>query len=302
MGGVQNLLGGFPIEVGRFEGQAHADALGAVDFLFLEPRLDQVLIGDVGRLLAIGAEAARKAENAVRQVLKQADTAARIDSLADAYKGARGGRAEMLKRDFELTNAYQAALRKDAQGGLMSLIEAAGDKEGAGLGRRVGPLTDPVVREAFLASISEYLYVDPDAHVERVTRVLAACRASFAHTIVDCEHAFGARTVAALDSADAIIMLIRFRHWPDEAMKHFHDAVQRGVPIVGLRTALGQAWMAVVAAELSGVSGLGSRMMQASSLLATDIVVVYMLTMAALYGIMDAGFMALQGKLLKWKP
>lgn len=41
----------------------------------------------------------------------------------------------------------------------------------------------------------------------------------------------------ALDSADAIVMLIRFRHWSDEAMKHFHDAVQRGVPIVGLRTA-----------------------------------------------------------------
>ncbi len=41
----------------------------------------------------------------------------------------------------------------------------------------------------------------------------------------------------ALDSADAIVMLIRFRHWPDEAMKHFHAAVQRGVPIIGLRTA-----------------------------------------------------------------
>jgi hypothetical protein len=31
-------------------------------------------------------------------------------------------------------------------------------------------------------------------------------------------------------------MSIRFRHWPDAAMKHFHDAVQRGVPIIGLRT------------------------------------------------------------------
>ena len=60
--------------------------------------------------------------------------------------------------------------------------------------------------------------------------------------------------------------------------------------------------MAVVAAELSGVSGLGSRMMQASSLLATDIVVVYMLTMAVLYGIMDAGFVFAQSKLLRWKP
>ena len=72
--------------------------------------------------------------------------------------------------------------------------------------------------------------------------------------------------------------------------------------LVGLRTALGQAWMAVVAAELNGVSGLGSRMMQASSLLATDIVVVYMLTMAVLYGIMDAGFVFAQKRLMRWKP
>ncbi len=41
----------------------------------------------------------------------------------------------------------------------------------------------------------------------------------------------------ALDSADAIVMLTRFRQWPEDAMKHFADAVNRGVPIVGLRTA-----------------------------------------------------------------
>jgi type 1 glutamine amidotransferase len=41
---------------------------------------------------------------------------------------------------------------------------------------------------------------------------------------------------AALDSADAIVMLIRFRKWPDEAMKHFDDAMRRGVPVIGLRT------------------------------------------------------------------
>ena len=40
----------------------------------------------------------------------------------------------------------------------------------------------------------------------------------------------------ALDSADAIVMLIRFRKWPDEAMKHFDDAMHRGVPVIGLRT------------------------------------------------------------------
>src|SRR3954471_10652710 len=40
----------------------------------------------------------------------------------------------------------------------------------------------------------------------------------------------------ALDSADAIVMLLRFRNWPDEQMKHFVDAYRRGVPIVALRT------------------------------------------------------------------
>src|SRR4051812_12908231 len=41
----------------------------------------------------------------------------------------------------------------------------------------------------------------------------------------------------ALDSADAIVMQLRFRNWPDEQMKHFVDAYHRGVPIIGLRTA-----------------------------------------------------------------
>lgn len=40
----------------------------------------------------------------------------------------------------------------------------------------------------------------------------------------------------ALDSADAIVMSLRFRKWPDEAMRHFDGAIQRGVPVVGLRT------------------------------------------------------------------
>jgi sulfonate transport system permease protein len=59
--------------------------------------------------------------------------------------------------------------------------------------------------------------------------------------------------------------------------------------------------MAVVAAELFGVAGLGQRMNQASSLLATDIVVVYMLTMAALYGLIDMAFIFAQSRLLTWK-
>ena len=40
----------------------------------------------------------------------------------------------------------------------------------------------------------------------------------------------------ALDSADVIVTSLRFRHWPDETMKHFVDAYKAGKSIVGLRT------------------------------------------------------------------
>jgi hypothetical protein len=41
---------------------------------------------------------------------------------------------------------------------------------------------------------------------------------------------------AALDSADAIVMLLRFRHWPDETMTRFERRIKAGTPIVALRT------------------------------------------------------------------
>lgn len=91
-----------------------------------------------------------------------------------------------------------------------------------------------------------------------------------------------------------------FRSGPARLAKVLLPAATPGI-LIGVRTAIGQAWMAVVAAELFGVPGLGQRMMQASSLLATDIVVVYMLTMAGLYGFLDTAFVALQGWLLRWK-
>lgn len=40
----------------------------------------------------------------------------------------------------------------------------------------------------------------------------------------------------ALDSADAIVMLLRFRKWNDAALAKFDAAVKRGVPIIALRT------------------------------------------------------------------
>lgn len=41
----------------------------------------------------------------------------------------------------------------------------------------------------------------------------------------------------ALDSADGIIMLLRFRNWPEEALARFEKAYLAGKPIIGLRTA-----------------------------------------------------------------
>ncbi|OYW69854.1 MAG: hypothetical protein B7Z21_00565, partial [Verrucomicrobiales bacterium 32-60-5] len=38
------------------------------------------------------------------------------------------------------------------------------------------------------------------------------------------------------DSADAIVMLLRFRHWDAATSKKFEAAVNRGVPIIALRT------------------------------------------------------------------
>jgi hypothetical protein len=40
----------------------------------------------------------------------------------------------------------------------------------------------------------------------------------------------------ALDSADAIVMLLRFRYWDDATTKRFQAAIERGVPVIALRT------------------------------------------------------------------
>lgn len=91
-----------------------------------------------------------------------------------------------------------------------------------------------------------------------------------------------------------------FRSAHQKLLKVILPAATPGI-LAGLRTALGQAWMAVVAAEIFGVPGLGQRMMQASNLLASDITVIYMATMAALYGLIDTGFVAVQSWLLRWR-
>ena len=43
--------------------------------------------------------------------------------------------------------------------------------------------------------------------------------------------------IEALDSADLLVLFTRFQNWPDEQMKHFVAYIDRGGPIIGLRTA-----------------------------------------------------------------
>jgi hypothetical protein len=104
----------------------------------------------------IQAEAALKADRAIKQVAVVAQTEQRLQRLQAAHHG--GARADALKHDFELTHAYAAAVRREATGDLMSLIEAAGDKRGAGLGRKMlmvlfdaenRAMTRDIVREIF---------------------------------------------------------------------------------------------------------------------------------------------------------
>lgn len=69
----------------------------------------------------------------------------------------------------------------------------------------------------------------------------------------------------------------------------------------GVRIALGQGWMAVVAAEIFGVPGMGARMQDASGLLQTPVVIVYMLTIAALYSLTDMVFGQISKVILQWQ-
>ena len=70
--------------------------------------------------------------------------------------------------------------------------------------------------------------------------------------------------------------------------------------LTGVRTGLGQGWMTVVAAELFGIRGIGQRMMEASGLLAIDVVAVYMLTIAVLYGATEGVFLLFQRAVVRW--
>ncbi len=53
---------------------------------------------------------------------------------------------------------------------------------------------------------------------------------------INPDHNTSLGDAAQLDTADGLVLALRFRQWPDEVMRRFAAAVARGVPIVALRT------------------------------------------------------------------
>ncbi|MGI4848288.1 MAG: ABC transporter permease [Janthinobacterium lividum] len=70
----------------------------------------------------------------------------------------------------------------------------------------------------------------------------------------------------------------------------------------GFRTGIGQAWMTLIAAELLGVPGMGQEMNAAAGVGAYDAVVVYMLTISAVYAATDLLYLVLEKSVLSWRP
>jgi hypothetical protein len=100
-----------------------------------KPMSERVSLAAEQIIADIQAEAARKVENAQRQILASAQTNARVEQLQGAHTGA--SRADGLKDDFEQADHYIKSIRTEATGQLMDTIKAAGDKQGAGMGRKV---------------------------------------------------------------------------------------------------------------------------------------------------------------------
>ena len=141
------------------------------------PRDQRVSMAAEAAMADIKAEAARKAENATRQIVVQARVMSEIGDLQASYAGKAmhdGTRAEAQKRHYELTEMYQKALRKDAQGQLASLIEAAGNKRGAGIGQRLLMSVFDAENPAMTADIVREVFKGADGHTKNADASTAA--------------------------------------------------------------------------------------------------------------------------------
>ncbi len=134
--------------------------------------------------------------------------------------------ASVLFASFLLAAVTQAADAPDKQ-----WITLEG-KDGAGKGKNV----------VLIAAANEY---NPETGLPLLARILAE-RHGFNCTVlftIDKNGAIDPNTndnipgLAALDGADLMIILARFRALPDDQMKHIVDYLESGRPVIGMRTA-----------------------------------------------------------------
>lgn len=125
----------------------------------------------------IQATAQRKLENAERQVLREAETEARIKALQDSYRGTSGRagtRAEALRRDIELAHHSIIAERKMAQAGLVDLIEAVASTKGVGFGRSILMRVFDAENPLMTRDIAREIFKNADGHTGNDAAKIAA--------------------------------------------------------------------------------------------------------------------------------
>ncbi|WP_251343482.1 ABC transporter permease [Haloplanus halophilus] len=69
----------------------------------------------------------------------------------------------------------------------------------------------------------------------------------------------------------------------------------------GFRTAAGQAWMVMVAAELLGVPGIGKHLWDAANFLQMQVVIAYMLVIGVLFLCSDRAIKLVEARTLTWR-
>jgi NitT/TauT family transport system permease protein len=71
--------------------------------------------------------------------------------------------------------------------------------------------------------------------------------------------------------------------------------------VTGFRTAAGQAWMVMVAAELLGVPGIGKHLWDAANFLRMEVVIAYMLVIGILFLLSDRAIKLVEARTLAWR-
>jgi hypothetical protein len=126
------------------------------------PESQRIMEASQRAVADIQHEASVKAERATKQVLAVARVESEIQGLMAAFAGK--GRAETLSRHFELTHAYEAAIRREALGDMGKMLEAAGDKTGAGAGRRFLMMAFDAENPIMTRDIVREIYQQADGH------------------------------------------------------------------------------------------------------------------------------------------